>query len=86
MKLILSGRPFKDDNFESKLYIFQIKDDEIKKITRERDQLNADLKKEQQKCKNMEYKLKAEISSLQKVVNFIGSHRIYVYLYETFSD
>ena len=75
-----------NQNFTLLILIFQIKDDEIKKITQERDQLNADLKKEQQKCKNMEYKLKAEISSLQKVVNFIGSHRIYVYLYETFSD
>ena len=75
-----------NQNFTLLILIFQIKDDEIKKIAQERDKLDAELKKEKQKCKNMEYKLKAEISSLQKVVNFIGSHRIYVYLYETFSD
>ena len=46
---------------------FQINEDEIKKITQERDQLDAELKIEQQKCKDLGDKLTAEISKHQKV-------------------
>ena len=66
-----------NQNFTLLILIFQIKDDEIKKITQERDKLDADLKKEQQKYKNMKDKLTAEISSLQKVVNIFVPMKLY---------
>ena len=66
-----------NQNFTLLILIFQIKDDEIKKIAQERDKLDAELKKEQQKCKDLEDKLRAEISSLQKVVNFFVPIKLY---------
>ena len=64
-----------NQNFTLLILIFQIKDDEIKKIAQERDKL--ELKKEKQKCKDLEVKLRAEISSLQKVVNFFVPIKLY---------
>ena len=66
-----------NQNFTLLILIFQIKDDEIKKIAQERDKLDAELKKEKQKCKDLEVKLRAEISSLQKVVNFFVPIKLY---------
>ena len=66
-----------NQNFTLLILIFQIKDDEIKKIAQERDKLDAELKKEQQKYKNMKDKLTAEISSLQKVVNIFVPMKLY---------
>ena len=66
-----------NQNFTLLILIFQIKDDEIKKIAQERDKLDAELKKEKQKCKDLEVKLRAEISSLQKVVNLFVPIKLY---------